>query len=344
MTEKLNKTTKALTWALVLFAVVFVGIALSVYAMDSLDFNGKEVLVEENGKEALIDENVGDDQPLGEDVDNEQPEEQLELKDEPAGAPKNEQGVEEPEKKPTEQREESQKEESKKQIEESKEKPEESKESGEQPGSEDDKKNNQGSGTTLKVISDGNYLLALVTKETTLKSSYAPSDLVRIPSYMNPPRELYLRSEAFEHLEDMWEDAKEQGVTLSVLSTYRSYSYQAQLFAEYAAKHGEQAANRFSARAGQSEHQLGTTIDFGSGTSADWTDAFANTKQGKWLRENAHLYGFAMSYPEGKESITGYIYEPWHFRYIGVSAAKEWKKSGLVLCEFLKTKPQYYDN
>ncbi len=79
-----------------LFAVVFVGIALSVYAMDSLDFNGKEVLVEENGKEALIDENVGDDQPLGEDVDNEQPEEQLELKDEPAGAPKNEQGVEEP--------------------------------------------------------------------------------------------------------------------------------------------------------------------------------------------------------------------------------------------------------
>ncbi|NLA46732.1 MAG: M15 family metallopeptidase, partial [Firmicutes bacterium] len=105
----------------------------------------------------------------------------------------------------------------------------------------------------------------------------------------------------------------------------------------------EEAANRFSARPGQSEHQLGTTVDFG-GTSADWTTGFANTKQGKWLLNNAHLYGFALSYPEGKESVTGYIYEPWHFRYIGVAVAKEWKESGLVLCEFLKTKPQYFDN
>ncbi len=196
----------------------------------------------------------------------------------------------------------------------------------------------------LKVIADGDYLLALVTKETKLKSDYVPHDLEPIPSYMNPSYSMQLRSEALKHLKKLWQAwqaAKEDEVILSIRSAYRSYSTQKGLFQDYASRHGEEEANRFSARPGQSEHQLGTTVDFG-GTAYDWSPEFANTDQGWWLAENAYKYGFAMSYPEGKEHITGYIFEPWHYRYIGVDAAREWKESGKTLREYLETKPQEF--
>ncbi len=194
----------------------------------------------------------------------------------------------------------------------------------------------------LKVISDGDCLLALVTKETTLKEDYAPVDLEAIPSYMNPSYSMRLRSEALEHLEKLWKAANEDGVTLSIRSAYRSYETQKQLFKDYASRHGEEEANRFSARPGQSEHQLGTAVDFG-GTDADFTARFGQTKQGRWLAKNAHKYGFALSYPRDKESITGYIYEPWHFRYIGVDHARQWKQSGLTLKEYLEKQPQEFE-
>lgn len=194
----------------------------------------------------------------------------------------------------------------------------------------------------LQVITDGNYLIALVTKETTLKSSYAPTDLLRIPDYMHPARELWLRKEAFGQLEKLWQAAIDDGVTLTIISAYRSYNYQQTLFQNYANNYGEEAANRFSARPGQSEHQLGTTVDFG-GTAVDLKAAYADTDQGRWLAENAYKFGFAMSYPEGEEEITGYIFEPWHYRYIGPEAAAEWYEAGLSLKQFLQQKPQFFD-
>lgn len=196
---------------------------------------------------------------------------------------------------------------------------------------------------SLKVIADGNYLLALVTKETTLKSDYKPADLQQVPSYMNPSYTMYLRAEALAKLEQLWAAATADGVNLlGIRSAYRSYSTQDSLFRDYASRHGEEQANRFSARPGQSEHQLGTTVDFG-GTAVDFQATYADTEQGRWLSDNAHLYGFAMSYPAGKEHITGYIFEPWHFRYIGVEAALEWKQSGKTLKEFLEKKPQVFE-
>lgn len=193
-----------------------------------------------------------------------------------------------------------------------------------------------------KVISDGDYLLALVTKETTLRSDYVPYDLQPVPAYMNPSYNMKLREEALEYLTALWDAADADGVTVSIRSAYRSYSTQKSLFQDYASRHGEEKANRFSARPGQSEHQLGTTVDFG-GTAVDFTAAFAQTEQGEWLAENAYKYGFAMSYPQGKEHITGYIFEPWHYRYIGIDAAREWKESGKPLKEYLDSKPQSYN-
>lgn len=194
----------------------------------------------------------------------------------------------------------------------------------------------------LKIIADGDYLLALVTKETTLSEDYEPSDLEPIPSYMKPFYNMYLRAMALEMLKALWYSAREDGITLRIRSAYRSYSTQEGLFNDYASRHGEEEANRFSARPGQSEHQLGTTVDFG-GTDVDLTADYAKTEQGRWLAEHAHRFGFALSYPEGKEHITGYIYEPWHYRYIGVEAAHAWKDSGLTLKEYLAAKPQFYE-
>lgn len=195
--------------------------------------------------------------------------------------------------------------------------------------------------SSQQVISDGDYLLALVTKETALKSTYKPADLKPIPAYMFPARELYLREEALANLIALWQAAEADGVILHILSAYRSYDYQAGLFQSYADRHGEKEANRFSARPGQSEHQLGTAVDFG-GTAVDFKADFAQTPQGRWLAGNAHRFGFAMSYPEGKEDVTGYIFEPWHYRYIRVEEAEGWKASGVTLKEYLQSKPQYY--
>ncbi len=181
---------------------------------------------------------------------------------------------------------------------------------------------------------DGSDLFALVTKQTTL-GRFAPTDLEQIPAkIVHPDRRggnYYLRREPLEYLKEMWTAAGEEGVRLTVTSAYRSYDTQVRLFSDYAGKYGEKKANTFSARAGQSEHQLGTTLDFN-------TDTAAGAEQHAWLAENAHNFGFAMSYSEGTQDITGYKYEPWHYRYIGVEAATEWKESGLPLCLYLEQK------
>lgn len=201
---------------------------------------------------------------------------------------------------------------------------------------------NNSTSPSLPIIKDGDYLLALVTKNTTL-GQYMPSDLVRIPSKMvGRDGNKYLRQEALTHLIKMWEDAKEEGATLLIVSAFRSYELQQTIFTRNASIHGEIQANRFSARPGQSEHQLGTAVDFVGRREESLTASFAGTPSGKWLMLNSYRYGFVMSYPEGKEHITGYVFEPWHYRFIGVEAALEWKESGLTLKEFLKTKPQEF--
>ncbi len=189
----------------------------------------------------------------------------------------------------------------------------------------------------LPRIEDGDDLLAPVSKERTL-GDYAPSDLRRIPDYLSMGgRVMDLRPVPLEQLELMWRAADRDDVELLVRSAYRSYSTQRTLFNNYVRDHGEEEANRFSARPGQSEHQLGTTVDFG-GTDVDLSAAFANTAAGRWLSANAYRFGFVMSYPDGKEQITGYIFEPWHYRYIGVDSAIELRASGLTLKEYLEAK------
>lgn len=163
-------------------------------------------------------------------------------------------------------------------------------------------------------------LTFLIDKTHTVSSDYVPKNLVPLKqnNHFNINRnDLSLRQDALVSLNKMADDAKAEGITLLVSSTYRSYSYQERLFNRWVAIDGLEEAERESARAGTSQHQLGTAIDFGS-----ITDDFDTTKMGKWMYKNAKKYGWSLSFPRNYEDVTGYRWECWHFRYIGKKAVQ----------------------
>ncbi|MBQ9238333.1 MAG: M15 family metallopeptidase [Treponema sp.] len=167
-------------------------------------------------------------------------------------------------------------------------------------------------------------LLVLVDKKHQLPDGYAPRDIVRITpntDYNINRSDLSLRREAYDALTAMARAARRDGITLLVSSTYRSYEYQVRLYNRYVAEDGQELADRYSARPGTSQHQLGTVIDFGS-----ITDDFAKTHMYAWLEEHASQYGWSLSFPDGYEDVTGFMWECWHFRYIGATACAFQKK------------------
>lgn len=132
-------------------------------------------------------------------------------------------------------------------------------------------------------------------------------------------------------------EAKLSGFNLTAFSTFRSYDYQTTLYERYVARDGREAADRYSARPGYSEHQTGLAFDIGEvNFEKHWASpSFEETEAGKWVAANAHRYGFIMRYPKGKESITGYMHESWHFRYVGEKIAGEIYKQNSTLEEYL---------
>ena len=176
----------------------------------------------------------------------------------------------------------------------------------------------------------------VVNKTHDLPSDYEPEDLI-LPD-VSTTKKLYVREIIHEDLKEMFEDAKSQDIYLSITSGYRSYQYQKTLFNNYAARDGIEAASRYSARPGQSEHQTGLALDLASQSGkCTLSTCFKDTDEGKWLKENAWKYGFVLRYPEGKEEITGYMFEPWHFRYVGKKEAKKIQDSGLTIEEYYET-------
>lgn len=131
--------------------------------------------------------------------------------------------------------------------------------------------------------------------------------------------------------------AKQEGFELVAFSGFRSYEYQQTLYDRYVSRDGKDAADRYSARPGYSEHQSGLAFDVGEKGKEDlWlTDAFGESAAGKWLVNNAHKYGFILRYPKGKEDITGYMYESWHFRYLEGDTATKVYQAGVTLEEYL---------
>ncbi|MFY9458101.1 MAG: D-alanyl-D-alanine carboxypeptidase family protein [Candidatus Spechtbacterales bacterium] len=193
---------------------------------------------------------------------------------------------------------------------------------------------------TAAILQNGNYIFNLLNRENSL-GDYKPLDLVSLAPLGAPDDQI--REIAHDSLVSLVDNAKEKGISIEIISAYRSRDRQKKLRAYYAQKYGSAYADRISSEAGHSEHQLGTTVDFGSGNPAiDLKQAFAETAQARWLENNAWKYGFVLSYPKDVEKITGFIYEPWHYRFIGTEAAGDLRGINLTLWEYLNLAPQYY--
>lgn len=156
----------------------------------------------------------------------------------------------------------------------------------------------------IPIVSKRHHVSANYVPPTT--DDYRPVDPVAAPS-----------------LKALLADAAAAGHMLTVNSGYRSYDTQAEIFYSEAAIYGEEEANLTTARPGESEHQTGLAVDFTDDDNewASFSTEFGSLASGIWLAENAHRYGFILRYPEGRESVTGYTYEPWHFRYVGKAVA-----------------------
>ncbi|MTI66338.1 MAG: D-alanyl-D-alanine carboxypeptidase family protein [Firmicutes bacterium] len=188
------------------------------------------------------------------------------------------------------------------------------------------------------IVKNTNSILVLINKERNLPSDYKPKDLV-IPNIRFPFKEdlpkKKLRKVAATSLEKMFNGADKKGIYLFGASGYRSYNRQKVLFDSYSKRYGKKAANKFSAKPGQSEHQTGLVMDVTSqSVGFRLKEKFGQTKEGKWIKKNAHEYGFIVRYPKGKEDITGYQYEPWHIRYVGKEVAENIYENNITLEEF----------
>ncbi len=139
-----------------------------------------------------------------------------------------------------------------------------------------------------------------------------------------------LHPDASGAFSEMQAAAKADGISIKIISGYRSYSHQKSTYENYCKRDGQAAADRYSARPGNSEHQTGLAMDINS-----LKTSFGKTETGVWLAEHCAEYGFIIRYPEGKEEKTGFMYEPWHIRYVGKELAAKITASGLCLEEFL---------
>ncbi len=169
-------------------------------------------------------------------------------------------------------------------------------------------------------------LLQKYSKVYFLNEHYAPSGLKTIPTEFSydKNKKYQIMDEVYPHLKDLLEDSKDEGVNLQIISAYRSFSEQSSLKGAYSVTYGV-GANQFSADQGYSEHQLGTTVDFTNPTVGNTFSGFSKTAEYTWLLENAHNYGFVLSYPENNAY---YQFEPWHWRFVGERLAKNLHKKG----------------
>lgn len=185
----------------------------------------------------------------------------------------------------------------------------------------------------IKIIDREDDLLVLVNKNNKLTKSFVPPLLQKINTKYAYD-EKYLRKEAKIAFEKLSKAALKQNYHITAVSAYRSFDYQENLFQNYVKEYGKKYALKCSAKPGHSEHQTGLAVDV-MGSNKDY-NLFEESKEFEWMKENAHKYGFILRYPKGKEKITGFKYEPWHYRYVGIYVATIIYQEDLTLEEFFK--------
>ncbi len=169
--------------------------------------------------------------------------------------------------------------------------------------------------------------------------TYVPDDLADLTAIPGGASQ-QMRSEAGDALVAMRQEAADAGAAFSVATAYRSYGFQESLFGDYAAEHGVNSAERFSARPGYSEHQTGLAVDIYASAACRIKRCFGEEAAGEWVAEHGWEHGFVVRYPDGSEDVTGYVYEPWHLRYVGAEMASAMHESGAAtLEEYLELSP-----
>lgn len=182
---------------------------------------------------------------------------------------------------------------------------------------------------------DGSNLI-LVNKQYAVTPDFYPYDMVIMDKPIATYDGIALKRDAYYAYMDMLADANAAGLDFKVCSGYRSYSTQEYLYFGYIDEIGLEATNLVSAYPGRSEHHTGWAIDITS-ESMDWQllESFIDYPEGRWINDHCHEYGFIIRYPANKTHITGYSYEPWHLRYVGVDVATQIMAQGITLEEYL---------
>ena len=175
-------------------------------------------------------------------------------------------------------------------------------------------------------------------QELNLPADYVPDNLVDLTTRVQTIGVVCLDKDAAYRLEEMFKTASEAGIKLAITSGFRNPAMQSWLY-DYWHKETGAAANQAIALPQNSEHQLGVAVDLTGASikNVAVNPKFAKTKEGQWLSANAYRYGFILSYPEGKSTTTGYQYEPWHWRYVGLQLADKLRKLGITYPEYLKS-------
>jgi len=188
----------------------------------------------------------------------------------------------------------------------------------------------------------------LVNKENTLDKDFIPDDLVIVDEnknnfhrYIDLTLKPMVSSIVFDAFLVLQNEAQKDGLELIIDSGYRSYEYQYKIYGYYINRRGIEYAKKYVALPGCSEHQTGLAVDVAAFHNGDYSDNL-NSEEIEWLKNNAHKYGFILRYPEGKEKVTGYNYEPWHYRYVGKIAPLLYRDN-ITLEEYHLNK-EYYDS
>lgn len=184
---------------------------------------------------------------------------------------------------------------------------------------------------------DPNSIHVLVNRQNPLEPlDYEPHDLVEPEVRITTETPQLLREEPAEALEELFAGIRAEGMELAMTSAYRSYDQQWAIYEDRVTEYGTESTDEAMARPGHSEHQTGLAADVISIDNPECIhgDCFAETPEGQWVAENAPEFGFVIRYPEGAEEITGYQYEPWHLRYVGVETAQEVVEEDMTLEEY----------
>ena len=185
--------------------------------------------------------------------------------------------------------------------------------------------------THTKATKDLNTNTILVNKYNYLTEDYVPENLQTVDKKYSS-KTLQLVDYAKEAFEELSEAASKENYTVLAMSSYRSYQYQYNLYNRYVSTDGVEAADTYSARPGYSEHQTGLAVDVYNGKE-DFTN-FEKTKEYNWMQDNAYKFGFILRFPKDKENETGYEFESWHYRYVGLEVAKYIKEHNISFEEY----------